>query len=254
MKIWLTSDNVCWDAQRYHYAAEQMLLTLFPGERPEYPDAPVPIALYAERSAVIFTLHRGKKLTNMSALLLRGGRWNNGVVRFPSEKLDEPDEQLYYTVSHALKQAFYKAGTMLLGHELPWGALTGVRPVKLPTRAMLAGKTAKQAERELCKEYHVSPPRAALAVECAKAALDADKVLTADSLSLYTGIPFCPTRCAYCSFISSDVKGSLSLIEPYVAALCREIRLAGELLRERGLHTHRLHGGRHPHHSDGRAA
>ena len=243
MKIWLTSDNVCWDAQRYHYAAEQMLLTLFPGERPEYPDAPVPIALYAERSAVIFTLHRGKKLTNMSALLLRGGRWNNGVVRFPSEKLDEPDEQLYYTVSHALKQAFYKAGTMLLGHELPWGALTGVRPVKLPTRAMLAGKTAKQAERELCKEYHVSPPRAALAVECAKAALDADKVLTADSLSLYTGIPFCPTRCAYCSFISSDVKGSLSLIEPYVDALCREIRLAGELLRERGLHIHTAYMG-----------
>ena len=243
MKIWLTSDNVDRDAQRYHYAAEQMLLTLFPDERPEYPDTPAPTALDAERNAIIFTLHRGKKLTNMSALLLRDSRWNNGVVRFPSEKLDERGEQVYHTVSHALKQAFYKAGTALLGHELPWGALTGVRPVKLPTRAMLAGKTAKQAEKELRQEYHVSAPRAALAVECAQAALDVNKTLTGDGLSLYIGIPFCPTRCAYCSFISSDVKGSLSLIEPYVDGLCREIELAGELLRERGLHIHTAYMG-----------
>lgn len=236
MKIWFTSDNVHWDAQRYRYAAEQMLLTLFPDERPDYPDVPIPTALDGERNAVIFTLHRGKKLTNMSALLLRGGRWNNGVVRFPSEKLDEPDEAVYHTVSHALKQAFYKAGTALLGYELPWGSLTGVRPVKLPTRAMLAGKTARQAQQELREVYRVSPPRAALAVECARAALDVDRGLEKDGLALYIGIPFCPTRCAYCSFISADVKGSLGLVEPYVDALCREIQLAGELLREKGLH------------------
>ena len=138
MKIWLTSDNVDWDAQRFRYPAEQMLLTLFPDERPEYPDTPAPTALNAEGNAVIFTLHRGKKLTTMSALLLRDSRWNNGVARFPSEKLDEPDESVYHTVSHALKQAFYKAGTALLGYELPWGSLTGVRPEKLPTKAMLA--------------------------------------------------------------------------------------------------------------------
>ena len=235
MKIWLTSDNVDWDTRRYRYPTEQMLLTLFPGERPEYPEDPAPTALDVERNAVIITLHRGKKLTNLSALLLRGGRWNNGVVRFPSDKLDEPDEQVYHTVSHALKQAFYKAGTALLGHDLPWGSLTGVRPVKLPTRAMLAGKTAKQAQRELEQDYHVSAPRAALAVECAQAALAVKESLTNDGMALYIGIPFCPSRCAYCSFISADVKGSLALVEPYVDALCREIELAGTLLRERGL-------------------
>ena len=158
------------------------------------------------------------------------------MVRFSSDKLDEPEEQVYHTVSHALKQAFYKAGTALLGYELPWGSLTGVRPVKLPTKAMLAGKTAKQAEKQLRDEYHVTAPRAALAVECAQAALDVNSTLAGDSLSLYIGVPFCPTRCAYCSFISSDVKGSLSLVEPYVDALCREVELAGKVLRERGLH------------------
>ena len=53
---------------------------------------------------------------------------------------------------------------------------------------------------------------------------------------MYVGIPFCPTRCAYCSFISADVQRSLALVEPYVDVLCREIELAGRLLRENGLH------------------
>ena len=234
MRIWFRQTNWPWKPERYRFPAEQMLLTLFPGEKPQYPDTPPNIP--AGEQGVVITLSRGGKLATTSVLVRLGDKFRNGVVRFPSEKLDEPSERVYHTVSHALKQAFYKAGTALLGHGLPWGSLTGVRPVKLPTKAMLAGKTAKQAEQELRKEYHVSPPRAALAVECAQAALDVQKNLGRDGLSLYLGIPFCPTRCAYCSFISADVKGSLALVEPYLDALCREIELAGELLREKGLH------------------
>lgn len=239
MKIWFTEHNWPWKPERYRFPTEQMLLTLFPGEKPVYPDTSYPDAIprsLAGEKGVVITLSRGAKLASMSVLVKLDGQYRNGVVRFPSEKLDEPDEAVYHTVSHALKQAFYQAGTALLGHELPWGSLTGVRPVKLPTRAMLAGKTAKQAERELQKEYHVSAPRAALAVECAKAALDVKRGLEPDGLALYIGVPFCPTRCAYCSFISADVKRSLALVGPYVDALCREIELAGSLLRERGLY------------------
>ncbi len=233
MKLWFLEDNWPWRPERYRYPAEQMLLTLFPGEKPEYPDQP-PESLAGE-SGVMIVLSRGAELANIDVLVKLGDRHRNGVSRFPSKKLGEPEEAVYHTVSHALKQAFYKAGTAMLGHELPWGSLTGVRPVKLPTRAMLAGKTADQAERELREVYRVSPPRAALAVECAQAALDVKKGLADDQMALYLGIPFCPTRCAYCSFISADVRGSLALVGPYVDALCREIELAGRLLRERGL-------------------
>ena len=235
MNIRLRETNWPWKPEKYRFPVEQMLLTLFPGEKPVYPETS-PKSPVGERGVVI-TLSRGRKLATVSARVALEDRFQNGMVRFPSEKLDEPREQVYHTVSHAVKQAFYKAGTALLGHELPWGSLTGVRPVKLPTNAMLAGKTARQARRELEQEYHVSPPRAALAVECARAALDVRKDLGRDGLSLYIGVPFCPTRCAYCSFISADIKGSLALVEPYVDALCREIRLAGELLREKGLHV-----------------
>ena len=234
MKIWLTSDNVDWDTSRYHYAAEQMMLTLFPLEKPEYPDAPPPTSLVGESNAVIFTLHRGKKLTNMSALVFRGNRWHNGVVRFPSEKLDEASEAVYHTVQRALKQSFYNAGAALLGHDLPWGSLTGVRPTKLPTRALLGGSTPKQAQKELEKTYHVSPFRAGLAVDCAGESVKAVQSLRPDEVSLYIGIPFCPSRCVYCSFISAAVDKCLPLVEPFTEALCREMEATGALLRDAG--------------------
>lgn len=231
MKLWLREENWPWSPEKYRFPAEQMLLTLFPGQRPEYPES-----LSPKEDGVTVTLRRGPELAQVRALVRLGERQGRGEASFPAEELDRRWEQVYHTVSHALKQAFYQAGTALLGRELPWGSLTGVRPVKLPTRAMAAGKTPQEAERGLREVYRVSPPRAALAVECAQAALEVQRELDKDSLALYIGIPFCPTRCAYCSFISADVKRSLSLVEPYVDALCKEIRLAGRLLREEGLH------------------
>ena len=235
MKLYFETSNFPWSPERYHYAAEQMMLTLFPGERPEYPEGPLPSDLSGEQNAAVFTLHRGKKLTNISVLVFRPQGYYNGVSRFPSEELDRPPEEVYHTVQHALKLAFYKAGTALLGTQPPWGALTGVRPVKLPTRSMLAGSTPKQAQKELEKEYFVSPDRAKLAVDCARASVEAQRSLKEGEVSLYVGIPFCPTRCAYCSFVSADVGRTLKLVEPYVEGLLREVAETGRVLREAGL-------------------
>ena len=235
MKLYFETSNFPWSPERYHYAAEQMMLTLFPGERPEYPEGPLPSDLSGEQNAAVFTLHRGKKLTNISVLVFRPQGYYNGVSRFPSEELDRPPEEVYHTVQHALKLAFYKAGTALLGTQPPWGALTGVRPVKLPTRSMLAGQTEKQAEVELRKGYFVSPDRAKLAVDCARASVETQRSLKEGEVSLYVGIPFCPTRCAYCSFVSADVGRTLKLVEPYVEGLLREVAETGRVLREAGL-------------------
>ena len=233
MKLYFETSNFPWSPERYHYAAEQMMLTLFPEERPEYPEGPRNLA--EEDNAAVFTLHRGKKLTNISVLVFRPQGYYNGVSRFPSEELNRPPEQVYHTVQHALKLAFYKAGAALLGHGPPWGALTGVRPVKLPTRALLAGKTFRQAQQELEKEYHVSPERAKLAVDCAQASLAVQRSLDPREVSLYIGIPFCPTRCAYCSFVSADVGRTLKLVEPYLEGLFRELEDTGRTLKEAGL-------------------
>ena len=235
MKLYFQMSNFPWQPERYHYAAEQMMLTLFPGERPEYPEGPPPQNPAEEDNAAIFTLHRGKKLTDVGVLVFRSQGYYNGVARFSSEKLDRSRQEVYHTVQHALKLAFYRAGTALLGHEPPWGALTGVRPVKLPTRAILAGSTPRQAQGELEKEYHVSPERARLAVDCAQASIEVQRSLTQNEVSLYIGIPFCPSRCAYCSFVSADVGRTLKLVQPYVDALLQEVAETGRLLQRLGL-------------------
>ncbi|MCI8870879.1 MAG: coproporphyrinogen dehydrogenase HemZ [Lawsonibacter sp.] len=243
MKLYFEQSNMPWQPERFRYAAEQMMLTLFPEERPEYPAGPLPGSLAEEDNAVVFTLHRGKKLTNVSALVFRPQGWHNGVSRFPSEELDRPPEEAFRTVQHALKLAFYKAGTALLGYEPPWGALTGVRPVKLPTRALLAGASPAQARRELERKYHVSSPRAALAADCAQASAAALESLRPDEVSVYVGIPFCPTRCAYCSFVSAGVGRTLNLVEPYLEVLLREADAAGRALARAGLRVRSFYMG-----------
>ena len=240
MKIYFAQPNFPWQPERYHYAAEQMMLTLFPGERPEYPEA-APRTL--EENSVRFTLRRGQTWATLTARLRRDGREAAGLTRLKSGDLDQAPEQVYHVVQHALKLAFYKAGTALLGQEPPWGALTGVRPVKLPTRAMKGGATPTQAKRELEREYHVSPVRAQLALDCAQASLAADRSLNPNEVSVYIGIPFCPTRCAYCSFVSADVGRTLKLVDPYVDALLTEIDATAAALKEAGLTVRSLYMG-----------
>ena len=195
----------------YKYAAEQMLLTLFPGQRPEYPNGPPG----AGEDGLVLSLHLGARQATATAALTWEGRTCRKARRCP---LPDPGDKVARdrAFQHILKLAFYSAGTALLGAEPPWGALTGVRPVKIPTKAMLAGASPRQAERELREVYRVSPLRRRLALDCAQASLAALDSLEEDQVSLYVGIPFCPTRCAYCSFVSADVGRALKMLEPYL--------------------------------------
>ena len=238
MKLYFQIQNYNWQPERYKYSVEQMMLMLFPGERPEYPEG------YAlSGNEAVFSLDRKPDRTAVTARVTRPEGTAQGETQVESRLLDEAPERVYHTLQHALKMAFYQAGTAVLGQEPPWGALTGVRPVKLPTRCMLAGGTPEQAQAELEGEYRVSPLRAKLAVDCAQASLAVDREVREDQVSLYIGIPFCPTRCAYCSFVSADVGRTLKLVEPYLAAVLEEVEYTGRVLKESGLSIHSLYVG-----------
>ena len=238
MKLYFEIPNYNWQPERYKYSVEQMMLMLFPGERPEYPEGYAPSG-----NEAVFSLDRKPDRTAVTARVTRPEGTAQGETQVESRLLDEAPERVYHTLQHALKMAFYQAGTAVLGQEPPWGALTGVRPVKLPTRCMLAGGTPEQAQAELEGEYRVSPLRAKLAVDCAQASLAVDREVREDQVSLYIGIPFCPTRCAYCSFVSADVGRTLKLVEPYLEAVLEEIRYTGRVLTENGLSIHSLYVG-----------
>lgn len=213
----------------YKYATEQMMLTLFPQERPEYPqEAPEP-----GENALVLTLTRTDDWAAGRAVLTWGGKVFEQTSRAPDPGESDPLER-DRVLQRVLKTAFYRAGTQALGREPAWGALTGVRPVKIPTKALSQGYTVRQADGMLRDLYRVSPERRRLALDCARATISIRESLSPEELSLYVGIPFCPTRCAYCSFVSADVGKSLSMLGPYVEALCREIRAAGEVLSRAG--------------------
>lgn len=222
MKLYLNGHD-------YKYAAEQMLLTLFPQERPEYPDKPV-----QGEDSLHLSLSRGGVWVTARAELWWNGAKHIAVRRCCVKELEGGQLQADRACQRILKLAFFQAGTQALGARPPWGALTGVRPVKIPTRVMQQGKTPAQARRILEQEYFVAPDRADLAMDCARASLAADRSLNPDEVSLYVGIPFCPSRCAYCSFISADVGRSLKLVGPYLEGLLQEVEQAGLGLREGG--------------------
>ena len=214
----------------YRYAVEQMLMTLFPGQRPRYPDGEPGSA----QPAALLTLSQADNTLTAQATLWWEGSAYQAVQSAPLPQ-DGTEQAAEGLRRQLVRLAFYQAGVAALGQEPPWGALTGVRPVKLPTRVLAQGGSAQQAHDLLTQRYRVTPSRADLAVECAQAALSVQRTLTPRQMSLYLGIPFCPSRCAYCSFISADVKGALALVEPYVDALCQEIAAAGEALRREGI-------------------
>ena len=221
--------NLFFSGHDERYAVEQTLLTLFPDERPVYPDHDDPAA-----DALDLRFSVGPRWATATAVLRRGGAVYRRQARVASDRLPEDDPVLATRLRRrTLQRAFYWAAVDALGAEPPWGMLSGVRPVKLPARAMAAGATAAQAARELRETYRVSPERCRLALDCAQASLDVQRSLRPEEISLYVGIPFCPTRCAYCSFISAAGQAN-RLIPDYLAALLQELDAAGRAVRAAG--------------------
>ena len=210
MDLYFTGHN-------YKYAAEQMLLTLFPGERPIYP-AGTPQGDRAELS-----LAGGEA----ACRLYRDGRcFRAGAAVRPYDS----DRERVRQEQHALKMAFYRAALQSGVPKPAWGALTGVKPGKLMARYLTEGRT----ETDFARDFDVDPARAALCGQTTRHTLAARDSLQTGDIGLYVGIPFCPTRCAYCSFISNAVGGNRKLVEPYLSALLLEIARRGAAVKAAG--------------------
>ena len=133
-----------------------------------------------------------------------------------------------------LQQSLYFAALPHLDKTPAWGALAGVRPTKLSTKVLLETGDKKAADHLLRDVYFVTPERRRLALDCSSSTVNAIKQAEDTDISLYVGIPFCPTRCSYCSFVSRTVGKHTERIEPYLQALYQEIACTGKLLASSG--------------------
>lgn len=120
-----------------------------------------------------------------------------------------------------LKLLLYNLLSRFTGKTLPWGALTGIRPVKIINSLLVQGESIDDINRKMQEYYLVSEEKTRLAAEVA---LNEDKYLSVPpkSISIYIGIPFCTSRCLYCSFPSVSTQRCGSLTSDYLKALERE--------------------------------
>ena len=216
------------------YALEQSLLTLFPDERPVYGG----VLPEDGRFAVVAMTETDAQVEFVTELTYDGktGRCAYAYPLSGDEYAREGQRR------HALGLSFFGAAKDALGVAPPWGSLTGVRPTKVAL-ALLREGGRDHADRMLAETYSVTPARRRLAIEAAEAGMRAAEALSPEDVSLYVGIPFCPTRCAYCSFVAQSVEKTFAMVEPYLDALCDEIAEAGAMVRGAGLRVKTFYMG-----------
>lgn len=173
----------------------------------------------------------------LSAALLK----NSAVCAFEQEPIKINEKK---AVKDQLKRLTYRVLSKGLERTLPWGTLTGIRPVKIVRTALEQGKTPSQLAEELDRDYYISPQKRELMIEIAKTELAALKNIPyKEGYSLYVGIPFCPSTCAYCSFTSYPLHIWEKEVDAYVELLCREIDITAQLFSDKQLCTIYVGGG-----------
>jgi len=196
------------------YAVEQLQMALFPDKSLE--------------GEAVSALHRGSVWLTAVTTVTVGEKTTRSALRM---KASEESVRLRRRL---LQQSYYKAALPHLEEVPPWGALSGVRPTKLTTKHLLEGGKPLSAYQMMQDTYFVTPERARLAVACSASTVGAYEKQEQGDLSLYVGIPFCPTRCAYCSFVSRSIGKRTELLEPYLQALYKELEVTGKLLSSSG--------------------
>lgn len=221
--------KLCIEGHDYKYASEQIVMAMFPKDKPIYVSK-------GELSGggVLIKLCRGKVYSTVSAAVYGGGSVYRAASRVKNADFTDKLQE-NRLISGAIKSAVYKAAIKSGAEKTPWGCLTGVRPCKLIERFTGEGMDISQAAKRLCREYFVSMEKALLCADASRAAESVRKTLQNNSACLYIGIPFCPTRCAYCSFVSKSTEFSSDLVPPFLDALKREIDAAASEIEKSGL-------------------
>lgn len=163
-----------------------------------------------------------------AVFVLENGGWVLGNEKQSLPPMDTP--------KNAAKRGLYQLLCRLTGQTLPWGILTGVRPTKLIF-------DDADAVTRLTRDFEVRADKAALAQQIARTEKQLLVNHTPEDVSVYVGIPFCPTRCAYCSFVSYDFHAHEAWMERYVACLISEISAFRTELHRRPLQSFYMGGG-----------
>ncbi|WP_265442939.1 coproporphyrinogen dehydrogenase HemZ [Acetivibrio straminisolvens] len=142
-----------------------------------------------------------------------------------------------------VKRQVYKALSQFTGKNMPWGMLTGIRPAKIVHELMDMGCSKEEINSTLKQYYFVSGKKSKILYDVAKKERHILDASERDMVGIYIGIPFCTTRCLYCSFTSNPVKKYEHMVESYIQALKKEIFSVGSILCKKRLRIESIYIG-----------
>lgn len=214
------------DGELKPYYAQTLCMMFFPGVHfPENeersPDTP----------EAHFTVRRVEQAAEASVTLSLNGKKQSASARYAIDA-DTPPVKANQLAAGA---AFFAAATALTGVRPPWGMLTGVRPAKIATALLEVGLSPEDAAAHIAERYLSEPHKARLAVDVASAERRLIRPELGRTCSVYIAIPFCPSRCSYCSFVSYTSGKLLALVPEYLQALRRNIHTVFDMPRMLGI-------------------
>lgn len=205
------------DSIKAHYSHQDYLITSGMKEQEDY--------------CILFTqvVKRGKEISKKQ-IKIYNFEYNNQKMKNTLIK-----KNLKITLYYTMENVFNKT--------LPWGILMGIRPTKIVHRLIEEGKTDDEIIFALKSDYLITDQKSLLLVEVAKQERNIIYPTDINKISLYIGIPFCPSRCTYCSFISSVLGKDRSVLKKYLKALHFEIQTIAKYIDEKNLNIESIYIG-----------
>ncbi|MDY3930039.1 MAG: coproporphyrinogen dehydrogenase HemZ [Clostridia bacterium] len=197
-----------------------------------------------EDEGIIMTnLSHENDIINVYIEILFKGKSYFGDYSYPftADLKNENAVKKNYTCS--VTKAFCSTAKKIRRVDLPWGVMSGIRPAKVARKYMEEGYSHDEVKNIFTNLYNTSEKKAELAMLVA----DNEKKILSDidenSVSIYIGIPFCPTRCLYCSFVSTDIRKSGKYMDEFVRLLLKEIEKTAEVMKKCGLYAENIYIG-----------
>lgn len=216
------------------YYFQTMCLLYFPGEK-------FKADFVSENYAYFYLEETEKNIFNAKVILASGLKRGEGSFCGGYEPSIPMNDDFY--AMNAIGKAFLQAGKNLFGFELPWGYITGLRPVKRAKYYLDRGYSADSVIELFNRDYEVSLEKSTLSVETALTQQKMLEDVDAFDCGMYVSIPFCPTRCDYCSFVSYSNAKLFALIPDYLEKLFEDIRKTGEMIKALGMRLRSIYIG-----------
>ena len=202
----------------------ELLMAFYPEEKYIYTNEDVFLSLFLSKKSIEYHI----KIKS-----------EDNVLEFSS-----PLRETKFDTKNDLKRNIYIYLLKLGNKELPWGTLTGIRPTKIVMEMLENDMSLEDIKKHLKEVYLVSDKRIKLCTDTAKNGFNIlKKIDYKNGYSLYIGIPFCPTRCLYCSFTSYSIAQWKKDTDTYVEALCKELLAVSKMYKGKKLQTIYMGGG-----------